>query len=202
LRQFFLCEISRKKLHALERLAAEHRSSSRNIEVYEADFNRKAGEIIKSGAIRESTATFCLLDQHTFECAWATVETLARAKAGMKIELFYFVPTGWLQRALSALENRDIARKWWGQDDWDQLHRMPGQSCANKFCERFIQELGYKYAHAWPIYERKEGRRVMYYMVHATDHEEAPKLMNRAYRLATGQIQEHQLLMNFPTPVS
>ena len=40
----------------------------------------------------------------------------------------------------------------------------------------------------------------MYYMVHATDHDEAPKLMARAYGAATGQILEHQLLLNLPAP--
>jgi hypothetical protein len=40
----------------------------------------------------------------------------------------------------------------------------------------------------------------MYYMVHATDHEEAPKLMNRAYNGATGQVQEDQLFLDLPTP--
>jgi len=34
-----------------------------------------------------------------------TVEALARAKRAMKIEPFHFVPTGWLQRSLSALRN-------------------------------------------------------------------------------------------------
>jgi hypothetical protein len=43
-----------------------------------------------------------------------------------------------------------------------------------------MNDLGYRCAQAWPIFERKEGRRVMYYMVHATDHDEAPKLMARA----------------------
>lgn len=46
---------------------------------------------------------------------------------------------------------------------------------------------GYARALAWPIYERADagGGKVMYYMIHATDHEEAPKLMNRAYKGST-----------------
>jgi hypothetical protein len=63
-----------------------------------------------------------------------------------------------------------------------------------------MKDLGYRYAHAWPIFEKKGGRRVMYYMVHATDHDEAPKLMTRAYRGATGQVREEQLLFNLPFP--
>ena len=47
---------------------------------------------------------------------------------------------------------------------------------------RFKRELGYQSVKAWPIYERESGGAVMYYMIHATDHPEAPKLMSRAYR--------------------
>jgi hypothetical protein len=64
------------------------------------------------------------------------------------------------------------------------------------FCQRFQDELGYKFAHAWPIYERRDGERIMYYMVHATDHEAAPDLMARAYRGATGQVKEEQLVLD------
>ena len=32
------------------------------------------------------------------------------------------------------------------------------------------------------IHWKKEGGRIMYRMIHASDHEEAPKLMERAYR--------------------
>jgi len=37
---------------------------------------------------------------------------------------------------------------------------------------------------AWPIFERENGGAIMYYMIHATDHPEAPKFMSRAYRRA------------------
>jgi three-Cys-motif partner protein len=198
LNQFFLCEINRRSWRALEAMVAPHRNSRRKIVTYNKDFNNAVREILGTGNIKETTATFCLLDQRTFECKWATVEALSSAKKGMKIELFYFVPTGWLQRSLSALRNRKTVLSWWGRDDWPKLRTMPAQSCANWLCERFTNDLGYQYAHAWPIYERGEGRRVMYYMVHATDHQEAPKLMNRAYRAATGQVREEQLLLDLP----
>jgi three-Cys-motif partner protein len=195
LTQFFLCEMNHTSYSAIEALAAKHRTPKRKISTYYMDFNDAVHDVISTGNIREKTATFCLLDQRTFECQWSTVEALASAKkpSGMKIEQFYFVPTGWLQRSLSALKNKQIARQWWGRDDWATLQSMPGQSCANSFCQRFKSELGYQHAHAWPIFERKEGRRVMYYMVHATDHDEAPRLMARAYRAATGQPLEEQL---------
>jgi hypothetical protein len=56
---------------------------------------------------------------------------------------------------------------------------------AEAFCQRFRSELGYTYAHAWPIYERGSTGKAMYHMIHCSDHEEAPKLMSRAYRTAT-----------------
>jgi hypothetical protein len=40
------------------------------------------------------------------------------------------------------------------------------------------------YVKAWPIYERENGGAIMYYLIHATDHPEAPKFMSRAYRRA------------------
>jgi hypothetical protein len=50
--------------------------------------------------------------------------------------------------------------------------------------ERIRRELGYKSVKAWPIFERENGGGIMYYMIHATDHPEAPKFMRRAYRRA------------------
>jgi len=48
-------------------------------------------------------------------------------------------------------------------------------------CERFRGELGYSYVAAYPIFDKDEGDRVMYYMIHASDHDEAPALMVRAH---------------------
>jgi hypothetical protein len=47
---------------------------------------------------------------------------------------------------------------------------------------RFKDELGYRSVMPWPIYKRRGSDIIMYYMIHATDHPEAPKLMGRAYR--------------------
>ncbi len=70
---------------------------------------------------------------------------------------------------------------WWGREDWANLIDMKHIERAEYISERFRKELGYKYVNPWPIYEKKEGGRIMYYMIHATDHDEAPKLMRRAY---------------------
>ena len=57
------------------------------------------------------------------------------------------------------------------------------------FVERIKRELGYESVVPWPIYEEQGGRRIMYYMIHATDHPEAPKLMRRAYLRAVDPIE-------------
>ena len=50
--------------------------------------------------------------------------------------------------------------------------------------DRFKNELGYKYSLPYPIFERDQGGagKIMFWMIHASDHPEAPKLMVRAYR--------------------
>jgi hypothetical protein len=51
--------------------------------------------------------------------------------------------------------------------------------------QRFKEELGYQSVKGWPIYKTQEERRTMYYLIHATDHPEAPFLMYRAYNHTT-----------------
>jgi three-Cys-motif partner protein len=149
-------------------------------------------------------ASFCLIDQRTFECAWSTVETLSRFKKGTKIEIFYFFPSGWIDRALKATRDPDQIARWWGRSDWNTLQGMNTWTRAAMASRRFIDELGYGYAYPFPIYDPGRRRRLMYHMIHAGDHPEAAKLMNRAYRNATKprepieQLQEElQLLGGF-----
>ena len=62
---------------------------------------------------------------------------------------------------------------------------MSNADVAETLRQRFIEEFGYKHAHGWPIYDRQGSQRIMYHMVHASDHDEAPNLMSRAYKTAT-----------------
>ena len=64
------------------------------------------------------------------------------------------------------------------------------------FCQRLRQELGYTYANPWPIYSKETGGCVMYYMIHATDHEAAPLLMNRAYMKGNERRESERLLQH------
>lgn len=187
LREFFLCDLKSQKIDSLKRLVASQPAKPpRKFEIFEGDFNNAVTAILSSGHIKESTATFCLIDQFTAQCHWATLEALARHKEGNKIELFYFFATGWMDRALRAFSrNVDIPRRWWGRDDWSSLIGMNPRRRIDLLCDRFRQELGYRYVTPWPIFKDGGGGRVMFHMIHATDHDEAPKLMWRAYRNAT-----------------
>lgn len=185
MRHFHLCDDSRSQVNMLRQLKEQQPASEwgRNIEIYHGDFNAKLDEILSSGDITEKEATFCLLDQRTFECHWRTVEKLAMFKTtGHKIELFYFLANGWLERALHAQKDLNVLEEWWGRDDWTELRMMSREERRDVLVSRFKRELGYQSVKAWPIYERENGGAVMYYMLHATDHPEAPILMSRAYR--------------------
>ncbi|MEA2841829.1 MAG: hypothetical protein QOF41_3159 [Methylobacteriaceae bacterium] len=187
LRDFYLCDLDSRKVERLEDLR-DHQPHvpKRSINILEGDFNNLVHAILASGNITLSTATFCLIDQFTAECHWRTVEALARHKAGTnKIEIFYFLASGWLDRALSGFtRNIQIPELWWGRSDWHALRQLKSLNRALLLCDRFKKELGYKFAHPWAIMERSDGGRVMFHMIHATDHAEAPKLMARAYRNA------------------
>ena len=191
LRNFFFCELDEKKIPSLRQLqqrAAElNDKPKRIVRVFQGDFNETVETVLSSGIITDKEATFCLLDQRTFECDWQTVMKLAKHKSSNKIELFYFLGTAWLHRAFSGLKLTPEAdmNRWWGRDDWKHLRGASRQSITDAVVKRFTHELGYRYANAFPIYETEEGTtKIMYQMIHASDHTEAPKLMGRAYRNA------------------
>jgi three-Cys-motif partner protein len=189
LRTFLLCEKNARKVKALQRLVAsqpvrERKEPKRTVVVEDpGDCNVIIPRWLKDGLVHPRQAAFCLLDQRTFECEWKTVEALARYKSGRKIELFYFLGTSWLQRALSGVtRNPQMVDRWWGRRDWREVfdQKRDSYGLANIFVERFRQ-LGYASVKPWAIFETPIGGKIMYFMIHATDHPEAPKLMYRAY---------------------
>ena len=187
MRRFYLCDRDSSQIEALDKMySTQPKVKNRTVDITRADFNIHIHSILSAGTIGEKTAAFCLIDQRTFECDWSTLQTIARHKSEMKIEIFYFVPTGWLARSISGLSCPDQRMlRWWGADDWSRLQNISGRDVAEAFRERFLNDLGYTYAYSWPIYEQRDSSRVMYFMIHATDHDEAPKLMLRAYNNAT-----------------
>jgi len=185
LRNFYLYEMKASKAKLLQKLKTNRRcvAPGRRIHIYKGDFNSKVRSLLRSDQIGPKEATFCLLDQQTFECHWRTVVELSRCKAGSenKIELFYFLAIRWLHRALSGVKRKNGLRQWWGRDDWNQLEKLSQDQIRDLLVTRFKDELGYKSAVPWPIYQRRGSDVVMYYMIHATNHPDAPKLMSRAY---------------------
>jgi three-Cys-motif partner protein len=194
LRQFFLCDSKRQAVQALKKLIKlqpeprdkRGRKLSRSIDILPGDFNITVDKILNSGKITQKEATFCLLDQRTFECHWVTVMKLAGYKKPPhnKIELLYFLGVGWLHRAFSGLRKEEKARKWWGRSDWRDLLKMSTWDVAELVRKRFEEELGYRFAAAYPVFDRDNSNKVMYYMIHASDHDEAPALMVRAHHKA------------------
>lgn len=192
LRRFVLCDKSPEQVGHLRELARARTAvgDKRRIDIHHGDFNTEIDKILTPNSIGDKEATFCLLDQRTFECKWDTVRKIAQYKpAGRaKIEQFYFLAVGWLGRSIAALKNEPKLRSWWGREDVDLLRATTNTvELARLFSHRFIKELRYASAAAWPIYQRdgEDAGKVMYFMIHATDHPEAPKLMNRAYRAST-----------------
>jgi len=202
LRHFFLCELRAGSFAKLRNLCDQQPiigkgKSARTIEPRQGDFNELVYEILKSPYLTEKEATFCLLDQRTFECHWSTVEALARhKKVGNKIELFYFLACAWFARAMSRKAHAKL-ELWWGNSGWQALRGLSDIDRAQAICDRMVRELGYKSAQPFPIYRRRGAGRVMYYMIHATDYPIAPALMVKAYNRAVTPLESPKQIEMF-----
>jgi three-Cys-motif partner protein len=207
LRHFYLFDRRRAQVARLNHLKAEQpttdaygRLINREIRVEEGDFNVLVHDLLRSGRISGTEAAFCLLDQTTFQCHWSTVKALSdhKAEGEHKIELFYFLATGWMRRALCAVKTGKILENWWGRNDWAKVREMQPLEISQELVRRLKEELGYESVKAWPIYERQSGGRVMYHMIHATDHPHAPHLISRAYdRAVQAKESPEQCLFDF-----
>lgn len=193
--QFHLCDKQPGAVARLLELRAAH--PDRDVQVHGPDdFNLIVDDILS--VIPRNKATFCLLDQRTFECQWETVVKLARFKSESpyKIELFYFLANFWLDRALVATRTkggREAVTRWWGSPAWELLRGQHHYERAQLLARRFREELHYRFAVPYELYDREGGAIVMFYMIHATDHPGAPDLMARAYRSAVGDPHALQL---------
>ena len=98
LRHFFLFEANGSQLQLLKEMISdqpppdrEKKEPKRQIVIHPGDFNQNIATVLANNPIRDKEATFCLLDQRTFECDWASVNTLATHKrGGNKIDCFTF----------------------------------------------------------------------------------------------------------------
>ena len=192
LRRFWLCDLEEKGIAQLKALKSKHHRSprSRHVHVVEGDFNETFKGILKSGRILRNTAVFALLDQRTAECHWSTVKRLAAHEGRTKIELLYFLGTGWLHRSLassSTPQRLGALDRWWGGRGWRDLLDQSTTTMASTMADRFAHELGYRFVRFYPIFQGKDGR-ALFHLIHASDHPEAPKLMARAYQSVVGSV--------------
>jgi three-Cys-motif partner protein len=203
-RHFHLFDKNKRQIARLLQLKEQQppqnptkKEPKRDINVKRGDCNALIKELLRLGTIKPKEATFCLLDQRTFECEWSTLLALSKYREGnRRIELFYFLPHYWLDRALAAQKDKTVIEKWWGRSDWPVLKDTPAGNRVLLFVERFKKELGYWSVQPWPIFRSKTQYQVMYFMIHATDHPSAPYAMQRAYGKAVGpreSIKEVQL---------
>jgi three-Cys-motif partner protein len=195
LRHFYLFEKDEAKCGLLQQLEDAHPD---RVKLFPGDFNRRVDTVLCPEWLRPTEATFCLLDQHTFECEWARVRRLAdyKRESEYKIELFYFLANWWLDRAVKATtRNEARGHAWWGSDDWRDIVLMPRPQRAETLSRRFRDELGYRYSSYFPIHGSEDGReiKVMYYMIHASDHPEAIRLMRRCFDKLRGRDRFKQL---------
>ena len=198
LRNIFLFDESKRKVRLLCRLReAQAPVQGRVVRIFHGDFNTIVRQLLRRNKISQKEATFCLLDQWTFQCHWSTLVELAKYKGEgkLKIELFYFLAVRWLRRALTAVQRETILQQWWGREDWSTLKSLNPDQIKNELVKRFESELGYKSVLAWPIYKQLGSKLIVYFMIHATDHSEAPKLMARAYNDA---VQPRGEQLSFP----
>lgn len=192
IRNFYLFEKDPKQVSHLEDLKSSYLAEvqdgvRRQVEVQAGDCNVTLPEFLAQNPIREKEATFCLFDQRSTECDWTTVKSVASHKGGnggRKIEIFYFLAQGWIDRAIKSWRNDAELRckKWWGRDDVESFLNLSSFSRGKIFASRFKNELGYRFALPFPIQKEGERGMIMFWMIHASDHERAPVLMTQAYR--------------------
>lgn len=191
LRLFWLCELDPGGLLQLRSLADAHHGNpkSRRVFVMPGDFNQTVKMLLNSHRLTRGAAIFALLDQRNTECHWATVEALAAKKGRTKIELLYFVGTSWLHRSLASSfrpERLAEIERWWGGPGWRELIDLSQFGLVQNVADRFSRELDYRFVKAYPIYLEDGGNKAAFHLIHASDHPEAPKLMDRAYLKTVG----------------
>lgn len=193
LRHFFFFEENQPKITTLEKLVANQAPRAkgepkRTVKIYPGDFNDNIHKMLADFPVPDKEAAFCLLDQRTFECKWSSVQAVATHKhSGNKIELFYFLANSWMDRSISGFNHPEREmKKWWGDATWKKLIERRGIERGLFLAERFKTEFGYKYAYPFPIFGKKDGGKMMYFMVHASDHPEATPIMFRAYNKSVG----------------
>ena len=192
LRNFHLFDEDPQQIKHLDNLrsaylAGHNDNVRRAVTVTHGDCNQTLPAFLRATPVREKEASFCLLDQRSTECSWETVKAVAGHKGssgGNKIEIFYFLPQGWIDRTIKSwridVENR--CRTWWGKEGVMDFLNLNSFDRGRLMAKRFKDELGYKHSYPFPIQKEGEQGCVMFWMIHATDHDRASTLMMQAYR--------------------
>lgn len=179
---FAACDLQLKQVAQLHKLKEEKRSQPFKFQIYHGDANLCVDKMLQDAPISEKIPCFCLIDQRTLECNWDTVQTVSTfKKEGYKIEILYFLAEGWFNRSWKSRKDEERFRSWWGRDDYMAFLDQRPVDRARGMCDRFCKELQYKYAEPWAIYKHGTTGRTMYYLIHASDHKDARRLMSEAY---------------------
>lgn len=187
-----LFEKDATKIPALKSLQDEYcqgwtKLSQRQVMVTQGDCNIEIPAYLKKFPLKSRQACFALLDQRTHECSWDLVKSLSGHKThgSNKIETFYFLAQGWMNRSVKSAKNPDKLeeiRAWWGRDDWSDFISRTSYERAEIMEERFRNELGYRYTKAFPMKQRGNDGGIMFWLIHGSDHPRAIPLMASAYR--------------------
>ncbi len=183
LKYFAACDLDPKQVARLQTLKEEQEDQPFDFEIYEGDANTRIEKMLQDAPIAANTPCFCLIDQRPLECDWATVRRISEFKTeGYKIEVLYFLADSWFNRSWKSRKDDDErAKRWWGRDDYMDFLNLPSIERAHGMCSRFRDELRYEYAEPWTIYEHGTTGRTMFYLIHASDHGDARRLMSEAY---------------------
>ncbi len=191
LNRAYLFEQDPSKIQYLDNLRSKYcqgftRLWKRQVLVFPGDCNQEIPKCLKKHPIKANKAAFALLDQRTHECTWDLVKTLATHKTqGTKIELFYFLAQGWMNRSIKSSTTTEKLQQidaWWGGNDWQAFVEMNSYARSQFMENRFMNELGYKFARAFPMYEKGHDGKIMFWLIHASDHPRAIPLMISAYK--------------------
>ena len=75
-----------------------------------------------------------------------------------------------------------------GGRGWEGLKGQSQDNVAGIVAQRFIDEFNYKHVRFHPVPQNLEGTKISFHLIHASDHDEAPKLMASAYLEEIGSI--------------
>ena len=182
-RHFAACDNDADQIARLEALKKAHSGRPFTFKIYHGDANVLVYNILREAPIRDKTPCFCLIDQRTLECDWATVRAVAEYRQqGYKIELFYFLAEGWMDRTWISTTSPGKLERWWGRDDHNSFFMLKNVYRAHALVQRFREEFLYTYVEPWSIQQKGDGGRTMYYMIHASDHHDATRLMAEAHK--------------------